>query len=133
MIYRLAADIVVLVHFGFILFVVGGGLLVLRWPKTAFVHVPCAVWGVVIILGGWICPLTPLEQHLRALAGSSGYSGGFIDHYVMLLIYPPGLTRTVQAVLGIIVLLANLCLYGWVFKQRAQKRKERTGKGLHGP
>jgi hypothetical protein len=123
MIYRLAADIVVLVHFGFILFVVGGGLLALKWPRAGFVHIPCAVWGAVIILGGWICPLTPLEQHLRTLAGGTGYTGGFIDNYVMPLIYPPGLTRTVQVMLGVIVVVANLGLYRWVFKRRAEKQR----------
>ncbi len=126
MIYRLAADGVVLVHLGFILFVIGGGLFVLKWPKAAFVHIPCAVWGTVVILGGWVCPLTPLEQHLRALAGGTGYTGGFIDYYIMPLIYPPGLTRTVQVVLGVIVLVANLLLYRWVFKRRADKQKART-------
>jgi hypothetical protein len=126
MIYSLAADMVVMVHFAFILFVIGGGLLVLKWPKAAIVHIPCAAWGAVVVLGGWVCPLTPLEQHLRALAGGTGYTGGFIDNYIMPLIYPPGLTRTVQVILGVIVLTANLGLYRWVFKRRADKHKART-------
>lgn len=95
MLARLAADFVVLIHFGFIVFVVVGGLLVLRWPRAAWMHLPAAAWGAGIVLLGGICPLTPLEKSLRRLAGEAGYEGGFIDRYVMPVIYPVGLSRDV--------------------------------------
>ena len=90
------ADLVVVVHFLFVLFVVLGGLLVLRWPRVAYFHVPAAVWGAAIELGGWICPLTPLENSLRQQAGGTGYSGGFIEHYILPVLYPSALTRDIQ-------------------------------------
>ncbi|HKL63426.1 MAG TPA: DUF2784 domain-containing protein [Woeseiaceae bacterium] len=114
----LAADAVLLLHGVFILFVVAGGLLALRWPLAAAVHVPCAAWGAYIEFSGGICPLTPLEQHLRRLAGEAGYSGGFIEHYLLPLIYPAGLTPTVQIVLGSGVIVVNLIVYGLVLGRR---------------
>lgn len=119
----LAADFVVLLHFAFIVFVVGGGLLVLRWPRIAWVHLPAAAWGAGIILVGGICPLTPLERALRRAAGEMGYEGGFIDHYLMPLIYPVGLTRDVQIVLGLLVVGVNLCVYAVVLMQRRHARR----------
>ena len=110
--YRIAADLLVVLHFGFVLFVVGGGLLVWRWPRLAWLHVPAAVWGAAIELAGWICPLTPWENRLRAAGGEEGYGGGFIEHYLVALIYPPGLTRTHQLVLGALVILINAGCYG---------------------
>jgi hypothetical protein len=110
--FRLLADLVVVVHFAFVLLVVFGGLLVLRWPRVAWVQVPAAVWGVVIEWEGWICPLTPLENSLRARGGLAGYSGGFVEHYLLPVIYPAGLTRTVQIVLGLTVLVVNAVAYG---------------------
>jgi hypothetical protein len=96
--YRTLADLTVLLHFGFVLFVVVGGLLVLRWPRLRWMHLPAAVWGVLIEFFGWICPLTPLENHLRDLRGQSGYAGGFIDHYIVSVLYPeadsPGAGRS---------------------------------------
>jgi len=112
--FGLAADGLVLLHLGFILFVVLGGLLVLRWPRLAWLHVPCALWGVLIEVFGWICPLTPLENRLRALGGGSGYSGGFVDHYVTPLVYPPGLTRGLQMVLAGAIVAVNIVVYGLV-------------------
>ncbi|MGH7530264.1 MAG: DUF2784 domain-containing protein [Gemmatimonadales bacterium] len=112
MIYRLLASAVVAIHGLFIVFVVFGGFLTWRWRWVAIVHVPCAIWGVVIELYGWICPLTPLENALRAKAGEAGYSGGFIDHYIVPLIYPGALTPRIQVVLGMLVLLVNLLAYG---------------------
>ena len=114
MIANIAADLIVLVHFIFIVFVGLGGLLAIRWWRISFIHIPCVLWGSLIELRGWICPLTPLEQHFRELAGGSGYSGGFIEHYVMPLIYPESLTREMQISIGILVLVFNLCLYGFV-------------------
>lgn len=111
MLYRLAADAVVLLHLGFILFVLLGGLLVLRWPRLAWLHVPAAVWGMAVEFLHLYCPLTPLENHFRALAGDHGYSGGFIEHYLIPLIYPAGLTEATQVVLGLIVAAVNLPPY----------------------
>jgi hypothetical protein len=115
---RLLADLVVGVHFLFVLFVLLGGLLVLRWPRLAFVHLPAAAWGVLIELTGWVCPLTPLEQSLRLRAGEQGYSGSFIEHYVLPLLYPSALTRTIQVGLGAIVIAVNLSIYGYLLRAR---------------
>jgi hypothetical protein len=112
LIYRALADLVLVVHLTFVLFVVLGGLLVLRWPRAAWLHVPAAIWGVLIEYTGWICPLTPLENSFRAHGGEAGYSGGFIEHYIQPLLYPAGLTRGTQIVLGSFVLLLNLSAYG---------------------
>ena len=118
MIYRALADFVLLVHLAFVLFVVLGGLLVLRWPWVASLHVPAAIWGVLIEYNGWICPLTPLENSLRASAGLARYSGGFIQHYIQPVLYPAGLTRGTQVVLGSLALLVNLAAYGVVIARR---------------
>lgn len=120
--YRLLADLVVVLHFGFVLFVVLGGLLVLRWPKLVWVHVPAAVWGALIEFAGWVCPLTPLENHFRRLGGEAGYEGGFVERYIMALLYPAGLTPTMQIVLGLIVIGVNLAVYTFVWR-RARRRK----------
>ena len=112
MIYRALADLVLVVHLTFVLFVVLGGLLVLRWPRIAWLHVPAAIWGVLIEYTWWICPLTPLENSFRARGGEAGYAGGFIEHYIQPLLYPAGLTRGTQIVLGSFVLLLNLSAYG---------------------
>ena len=109
--YRLLANAVVSIHALFILFVVLGGFLAWRWRWVAAVHVPCAIWGVLIEYRGWICPLTPLENALRAKAGQQGYSGGFIDHYLLPTMYPAGLTPRVQALLGTFVVVVNAFAY----------------------
>ena len=111
MMYRILADLVVGVHALFVVFVVAGGLLALRWPQVAALHLPAAVWGALIEFQGWVCPLTPLEQSLRESAGQSGYEGGFIEHYLLPVLYPPGLTREVQLVLGVFVIVVNLLVY----------------------
>ena len=116
--YRTLADLVLVVHLAFVLFVVLGGALVLRWPKLAWVHLPAAGWGALIEFAGWICPLTPLEQRLRVLAGQAGYEGGFIEHYVTAWLYPAGLTRTVQLVLGAAVIAVNLAVYARLLRRR---------------
>lgn len=115
---RLLADLVLLLHAAFVLFVVLGALLVLRWPRVAWVHVPAALWGACIEFAGWICPLTPLENHWRRLAGEEGYAGGFVEHYVFPVLYPDGLTRNAQLVLGALVLLINVVVYGWAIRRR---------------
>jgi len=109
--YRLAADLVLIAHFAFVSFVLFGGSLALRWPRVAWAHVPIAVYGAVIELVGFVCPLTPLENALRQRGGEAGYSGGFIDHYITAAIYPAGLTRRIQLVLGVGVLLLNAVVY----------------------
>jgi hypothetical protein len=116
------ADIVVVIHFAFVLFVVLGGLLVLRWPRLAYVHLPAAAWGVLIEFAGWICPLTPLEQSLRQRAGGQGYSGSFIEHYLLPLLYPSALTRDIQLVLGSVALAVNLGIYAYVLRRRSGTR-----------
>ena len=116
------ADLVVAIHFTFVLFVVLGGLLVLRWPRLAYLHLPAATWGVLIEFAGWVCPLTPLEQSLRLKAGEQGYSGSFIEHYVLPLLYPSALTRTIQVALGIIVIAVNLGIYGYLIRSRRSLR-----------
>ncbi len=113
--YRILADLVVGVHALFVVFVVAGGLLLLRWPWLAALHLPAAVWGALIEFQGWICPLTPLENSLRRQAGGTGYSGGFIEHYILPVLYPSDLTRSIQIVLGLLVLALNLAIYAQVF------------------
>lgn len=112
MIYRALADLVLTLHLGFVLFVVFGGMLVMRWRRLAWIHIPAAAWGVIIEYAGWICPLTPLENSLRARGGEAGYAGGFIEHYLLPALYPQGLTRGTQVVLGSLVLMINAAAYG---------------------
>ncbi|SHE42045.1 Protein of Unknown function [Modicisalibacter ilicicola DSM 19980] len=109
--YRWAADAVLMLHLGFILFVVLGGLAALRWPRLAWLHLPAAIWAAALEFNGWICPLTPLENALLRAAGESGYAGGFIEHYLIALIYPSGLTPAIQRWLGLGVLAINLPVY----------------------
>jgi hypothetical protein len=116
--YRLLANAVVSFHALFIGFIVFGGFLTWRWRWVAVLHIPSAIWGVLIEYRGWICPLTPLENTLRAKAGQSGYSGGFIEHYVVPAMYPSGLTPRVQAVLGTVVLVINLFAYGVLVRRQ---------------
>lgn len=124
MIFRVLADIVVVVHFGFILIVILGGLLVLRWPRFAWVHLPAVAWAVYVAIAGRLCPLTPLENDLRARAGGLGYEGGFIEHYLLAMIYPAGLTRTHQFAMAAAVLILNIGVY-WQW-WRVHKRKRST-------
>ena len=121
MLAKLSADLLVLLHFSFILFVVLGGALVLRWPKLIWLHLPAALWGILIEFSGWICPLTPLENRLRRLAGEEGYPGGFIDEYLLPLIYPDELTRELQIIIGCVVILINLAFYGIILCKRSKR------------
>ena len=123
MAYRILADLVVGVHVLFVVFVLAGGLLALRWPWVAAAHLPAAVWGALIEFRGWVCPLTPLENALRASAGQAGYEGGFIEHYLLPVLYPAGLTGGVQLVLGSLVVAVNVVIYGVLLWRR------RTGAG----
>jgi uncharacterized protein DUF2784 len=124
MLYRLLADLTVLVHLAFVLFVALGGLLVWRWHQLAWVHIPCALWGIILEFAGWICPLTPLENHLRALGGEAGYSGGFIAHYILPVLYPDHLTPAFRIVLAIFALTVNLAAYTVLLHRLAQLRKQ---------
>jgi hypothetical protein len=119
--YRLLADVLVGIHFLFVAFVVLGGFLAWRWRRVAWVHVPAAVWGALIELAGWICPLTPLENALRARAGDAGYAGGFIEHYLIPIVYPAGLTRGTQIVLGVAAIVVNVVAYGALFAKMRRR------------
>ena len=124
MLYRTLADTVLLIHLLFILFVLAGGLLALRWLKLVWAHLPAALWGAVIAFAGWICPLTPLENFFRQAAGEVGYGGGFIEHYLLPTLYPHALTREIQVAMGaaVLVLVLNLIVYAVVW--RRQRRAE---------
>ena len=114
--YQLLADGVMLLHLGFVLFAVFGGLLALRWPKVVWVHLPAATWGAAVEFTGWICPLTPLEVWLRLKGGESGYDADFIAQHVLPMLYPAGLTHDLQIMLGWCVVAANVVVYGWVWR-----------------
>ena len=128
--FRLLADLVLIVHLAFVVFVVAGGILVLRWPAVAWAHLPAATWGVLIELFGWMCPLTGLEQALRARSGEGSYEGGFVDHYITSILYPSGLTRSTQLILGMTVLLLNLFIYTLVIRRRRKSTRSVHGAGL---
>lgn len=117
MLFSVLADVVLIIHLCFVLFVVLGGLAVLRWPRVAWLHLPTVLWGIYIELSGHVCPLTPLENSLRQRGGEPGYSGGFIEHYLTALLYPEGLSRTVQFVLGAAVIAVNVIIYWRVLKR----------------
>ena len=121
--FRLLADAIVLVHVGFVLFVVLGGLLVLRWPRIAWLHVPSAAWGIAVEFAGWICPLTPIENVVRERAGMHTYQGDFIERYVFPLLYPGELTRGTQLLLGGIALAVNALVYWRLASQRHRMLK----------
>ena len=120
---RLAADLVLVFHLAFVVFVLLGGSLVLIRPWLALVHLPAVTWAVLLEFLGWICPLTPLEQDLRRAAGQAGYEGGFVEHYLVPILYPPGLTPSIQWVLGGIVLVVNLAFYSVLIRRLRQRRR----------
>lgn len=122
--YLLLADAVLLLHLAFILFVVLGALLVWRFPRLAWLHLPAVIWGALIEIGGQVCPLTPLENHLRRIGGAAGYHGGFIEHTLLPLIYPQGLTRESQVWLGIAVIVINVAAYALIHR-RAKRHEPR--------
>jgi len=119
-----AADIIVVIHFLFVVFVVAGGLLVLKWRRVIYMHIPAAIWGALLEFMGWGCPLTPLEKSLRITAGGEGYEGGFIQHYLVPLIYPVDLTRELQIWVGVFVVLINIVIYGWFLKRWKRQNKK---------
>lgn len=125
MVYRFLADAVLVLHLLFLLLVGFGGLLVLRWPRVAWLHLPAAFWGAAIAIVGWTCPLTPLENRLREGAGQTGYEGGFIEHYLMPLIYVEGLAGPMYVALGFAVIIVNVAIYTWAWRRHQRRSKRR--------
>lgn len=122
MAYAFASALVLVVHLAFVLFVVGGAVLLPRWPRLAWLHLPAAAWGIFVELSGRGCPLTALENLLRQRAGQGGYTDSFIEHYILWLLYPGGLTRDTQLLLAGVVAAINLILYGWLFLRASRRR-----------
>ncbi len=120
MLAHVAANAVVLAHLAFIAFVLFGAWFVLRWKWLIWLHVPAFVWGAAVEFYGVVCPLTPIEQRLRAMAGDEGYTGGFVEHYIVPVIYPAGLTPTIQLWLGVFVVFVNVAIYGYIGYRRRQ-------------
>ena len=118
--YAILADLVVLTRLGFIAFVAFGGLLVIRWPRVSFAHLPAAIWGTLIELTGGVCPLTPFENLLREMGGQAPYRGDFIGTYILPIIYPADLTRQFQYILAAVVIVSNLAIYGCVILRRSR-------------
>ena len=116
----IAADLLLVLHLGFICFVLAGGLLVLKWRWLAILHLPAVAWGALVEIQGWLCPLTPWELQLRQAAGQAGYRGGFVEHYLLPVLYPPGLEHHTQLILGGAVILINIIIYGWIFLRRRE-------------
>ena len=127
MTYLLLADAMVILHSAFIVFVVLGALTAYRWPKMVWAHIPCALWGAWIEITGGICPLTPFEVRFRRMGGTDGYAGGFIEHYLVPIIYPAGLTRADQFLLGGLVVAVNLSAYGFLLWRRRSGRPSDSG------
>ena len=121
MLYRIAADATLILHLAFILFVVLGAVLAARYRWMPLLHLPAAAWGVYVELAGAFCPLTALENRLLVLAGRSGYRGGFVEHYLLSVIYPAGLTRGIQQLLAATVVLLNVVLYAWLIRRRRRR------------
>jgi hypothetical protein len=126
MLPSIAADLLVILHLLFIIFVLLGGLFVAHWHWTALLHIPAVIWGALIEYQGWICPLTPMEQQLRKAAGEAGYEGGFIEHYILPIIYPDFLSREIQIGMGTVVIIFNLLVYAWVIYRLSEQNKPRT-------
>ncbi len=118
MIDRVLGDAIVVIHLAFIAFVLGGGAFVIRWPRVAWLHLPAAAWAAFAEFTSTICPLTPLENALRLSAGQAGYAGGFVEHYLVPIVYPTGLTPHVQTILGAIVVAVNLAFYAVAWLRR---------------
>ncbi|HEX5461040.1 MAG TPA: DUF2784 domain-containing protein [Steroidobacteraceae bacterium] len=122
--WRILADLLVVLHLAFAVFVIFGGFLAWKWRGAIFVHPPALAWGFWVETSGQICPLTPLENHLRHLASQSGYTGGFLDHYVVPILYPPGLTRADQWVLAALLLAITLVAYGALLRPHRHLRRK---------
>lgn len=124
---RVLATVVVLVHLAFVAFVVGGGLLALRWPRVAWIHLPAALWGTLITFKGFVCPLTPLENWLRVQSGATAYTTGFIEHHLLPILYPVAMTRPLQIATGLFVVSVNLLVYCQVFRRSTRRRCHPVG------
>ena len=122
MAWRLLADAVVVFHLAFVAFAIAGGLLVLRWPRLALAHLPALAWAAFVEFSGRLCPLTPLENALRAAGGQAGYAGGFVEHYLLPVLYPAALTRELQWLLGSGLVVFNLAVYTGVVWQARRRR-----------
>jgi hypothetical protein len=120
MAFRLLADLTVLAHLAFVAFAVAGGLLAVRWPRIVWLHLPAAGWAVFVELSGRVCPLTPLENWLRARGGEATYASGFVEQYLLPILYPASLSRELQWTLAALVVLANALAYAWVLRRRAR-------------
>ena len=118
--YPLLADLVLIVHLAFVVFVLCGGLLVLRWRWIAWLHMPTIAWGAFVEFSGWICPLTPLENWLRAQGGETAYRSDFIAQYLLPVLYPGDLTRDLQLLLGTVVVVLNTAVYWWLWQMQAR-------------
>lgn len=123
MFYRLAAETVLLLHLAFIVFVIAGATGAARWSWLPLIHLPAAAWGVFVELTGRLCPLTTAENYLRLKAGEAGYSESFIEHYLLPIIYPAGLTREIQFGLAAVVVVVNAAIYAWLFYRRRSARR----------
>jgi hypothetical protein len=122
--HLLFAELIVILHLLFIVFAMFGGLLVIKWPRLVWLHIPIVGWGALTEFLGLICPLTPLEIWLRQQAGADSYQGGFISHYLVPLIYPPGLTPGMQWLLGGGLVIFNILIYTWVYRRGHQRAKK---------
>lgn len=129
MLFTILAELVLVLHATFIVFVVLGALLVIRWPRVIWAHLPACAWGALIEFRGWLCPLTPLENWLRRSGGGTGYTTGFMEHYLAPLVYPAGLTPGIQIFLGFAVVLINAVLYLYVYRVR----RARAAQGSRDP
>ena len=129
MLFQAAADLVVLIHLAFIIFVVVGGVLAVRWRWILWLHLPAFLWAALLELCGWMCPLTPLENWLRRAGGASGYSGGFVEQYVLPIVYPAALTREAQVVLGLLVCSVNAAIYWQLWRGSVARRSRAGGEG----
>lgn len=125
-IYKFLADALVVFHMGFVTFVLVGGAVVLYWRRAMFLHLPAVAWGIYIEISHNICPLTPLENHLRRLGNAATYRGGFVDHYIMPVLYPNGLTHGMQVAIAVIIVVLNAAIYGWIVAGRRTRKTPLT-------
>ena len=133
MLARIASDGVLVFHLTFIVFVIFGGLLALRWRRVTLLHVPAVAWAVFVELTGTICPLTFVENRLRAAAGLNGYAGDFVGHYLMRTIYPAGFTRTTQALLAVVVIVVNATIYAAMLRSKRKRIAGATARAVSLP
>jgi hypothetical protein len=123
--YSLLANLVVLLHFTFVLFVLFGGLLTVKWPRIMWIHGPALLWACIVEFTGAICPLTPLENQLRLRAGEAGYENDFVSSWILPILYPEALTPGIQLALGAFVLVLNVAVYAWIWRSRLLNRAAR--------